>query len=460
MTNLSKTLVTQLENSYIDCSYSNKGTTVVVNIENIDKDGEDVRLPFTIRTKDGYALKYDDKTGSVVFRFTKPPFRDDKDETEITKNYSNYFDDYTFNLSNIGSYKNDDPVVEYKPPTYLQENEGRSKRTPKFEYSDIESQKENIFIFKTGIEIRGKAIYIVSYYGSDPKRCKLDVVNEVHENPYGEPFYEIKTKSGKMFKSYPLNGLTYGGGYNYFTGVNKVGKKLSPVVSISILAEQVGETIKEDDTEGLFTTYVVSQGDLKKIADESKISTEIIINTYSYPLKFDESNILETDIVLGNTPTKYKAKRFKISEPRIKIFSFNVPFLKDVESCKLLLPFDSSITLDYDIIRGKVVSGFIQYEVSTNSSTLYIDNGDFEFYKDTIDIETSVPFKPTGEYSDFKEPQKRLGKQAPTLLIKCLQEEKQQHFIQGKIEYAINGILKDELDLLNQELEKGVLTNE
>lgn len=460
MTDYTKTLIPKLENSYIDCSYTNKASTVVVNIESPDKDGEDVRLPFTVRTKDGYALKYDEKTGNVVFRFTKPKFKEDKSEPEITKNYSDYFDDYTFNLSEISSYKNDDPVTEYIPPSFLQENDGHSKRTPKFEYSDIETQKENIYIFETGIEIKGKKIYIVSYYGNDPKRCKLDVVTEVSQNMYGSTLFEIKTKSGKMFKSYPLNGLKYDGGYNYFTGINKIGKKLSPIVSISILAEKVGETVQEDDTEGLFTTYVVSHGDLKKIADESKISTEIIINTYSYPIKFDEGNVLETNIVLGNTPTKYKAKRFKISEPRIKIFSFNVPFLKDVENCKLLLPFDTEIALDYDIIRGKVINGYVQYEVSTNSSTLYIDNGDVEFYKDSIDIETSVPFKPTGEYSDFKEPQKRLGKQAPTLLIKCLQEEKQQHFIRGKIEYAIGGILKDELDLLNQEIEKGVITNE
>ena len=460
MTNLTKTIVDKLENAYIDCSYTNKASTVVVNIEIPDKEGNDVRLPFTIRTKEGYALKYDDKTGNIVFRFTKSTFKENKDEEELIKNYSNYFVDYTFNLSNISSYKNDDPVTEYNPPTYLQENEVHSRRSPLFEYSDIEPQKENIYIFKTDIEIKGKAIYIASYYGNDPKRCKLDVVTEVSKNLYGSTVFEIKTKSGKMFKSYPLNGLKYGGGYNPYTGINKQGKKLSPVASLSVLAEKVGETIKEDVTNGLFTTYLVSQSDLKLIADESKISTEIIINTYSYPLKFDETKLLETNIVLGNTPSKYKAKRFKFSEPRLKIFSFNVPFLKDVESCKLLIPFASSITLDYDIIRGKVINGFIQYEVSTNSSTLYIDNGDVEFYKDTIDIETSVPFKPTGEYSDFREPQKRLGKQNPTLLIKCLQEENQHNFIQGKIEYPINGILKDELDLLNQELDKGVIINE
>lgn len=460
MTNLTKTIIDKLENVYIDCSYTNKGSTLVVNIETPDKEGNDVRIPFTIRAKDGYALKYDDNSGSVVFRFTKPTFKNNKDEEELTKNYSDYFNDFTFNLSEIANYENVDPVTEYNAPSYLQENGAHGIRIPLFEYSDIEPQKENIYIFKTGIEINRKQIYIVSYYGNDPKRCKLDVVTEVSKNRFGTPLFEIKTKSGKMFNRHPLNGLTYGGGYNPITGINKQGKKLSPIVNISIKAEKVGEIIEEDITNGLFTTYLVSQGDLKLISDESKISTEIIINTYSYPLKFDETNLLETNIVLGNTPTKYKAKRFKISEPRLKIFSFNVPFLKDVESCKLLLPFSSAITLDYDIIRGKVINGYIQYEVSSNSSTLYIDNGDVEFYKDTINIETSVPFKPTGEYSNFREPQKRLGKQSPTLLIKCLQEEKQHLFIQGKIEYAISGILKDELSLLNQELDKGVIINE
>lgn len=458
MVNLNRTIINKLENSYIDCSYSEKrGPVTVINIEIPDKEGNDVRVPFTIRTKDGYALKYDDKSGNVVFRFPKSTFRDDKDEDQITKNYSKYFDEYTFNLSNIASYKNDDPVTEYNPPAYLIEvDDGHSRKTTYFEYSDIESQKENIYIFKTGFEIKKKPIYIVSYYGSDPKRCKLDVVTEVS----GSSLFEIKTKSGKMFTRYPINGLKYDSGYDPDLGRMKPGKKLTLISSITVTAEKVGETVEEDSTKGLFTTYIVSQEDLKLIADESRIATEIIINTYSYPIKFAENDILETNIVLGNSPTKYKAKRFKFAEPRIKIFSFNVPYLKDVENCKLLLPFNSEITLDYDIIRGKVISGYMQYEVSTNSTTLYIDNGEVEFYKDNIYIETSVPFKPSGEYSNFKEPQKRLGKQVPTLLIKCLQEEKQHQFIQGKIEYAISGILKDELSLLNQELERGVFTNE
>lgn len=452
---LDKTLITQLNNCYIDCSYSSSSNTNLVNIEVPKPTGDDVRIPFTIRTKDGFALKYDDKTGNVVYRFANKNYDYELTKSQVTDGYTNYFTEYTFDLKTLSTYENNDPVFEYIPPTYRKNDVD----VPLFEYSDIEEQKENIFILETGMVEYGSyqdyPIYLISYYGKDPKRCKLGLFIEKFDNDYGTPSYEIKTQSGRMF-SETRNDNTY--------GADETGQGGSPItglVSISANAEKSGTTIEEDTTDGLFTTYVVNQSDLKKIADDGSIYSDIIINTYSYPIKFDKKDLLVTNIVLGNTPLQNnKAERFIIAEPRIKIFSFNVPYLKDVESCKLLLPFNPEIIIDYDIIRGKVISGFIQYEVSTNSSTLYIDNGDVEFYKDSIVIETVVPFKPTGEYKNFKETEKRLGKQVPTLLIKCLQEEKQEHFIQGIIDYPIEGILKDELDLLNTELQKGVITNE
>ena len=443
---LNKTEITQLNNSYIDGSYSNKGTIQVVNIEIIDPNGHDLKQPFTIRTKDGYALKYDELSGKVVYRFQTSLFKDTLTLSQVIEGYTTYFNEYTFKLSDLSTYENIDPVTEYRPPTY--------SGNPLFEYSDIEVQKENIYIINTGIVVSTKTktipVFIVSYYGKDPKRCKLKLVIEV----FNTTSYEIKTNSGRLFSNYNIFP-------QYETNSVGTGKSISSLVSISANAEQIGEVIEEDTTDGLFDTYVVKQTDLKKIADTGKIYSEIIINTFSYPIKFEEKELLETNIILGNTPVPdIMGKRFKRAEPKINIFTFNVPYLKDVEICKLLLPFNSEIILDYDIIRGKKINGFIQYEVSTNSSTLYIDNEDVEFYKDSIVIETTVPFKPTGEYSNFKETEKRLGKQVPTLLIKCLQEEKQKQFIQGIIEYPIEGILKDELELLNTELSKGVITNE
>ena len=457
---LEKTLITQLNNCYIDCSHSTGGNTNIVNIEVPNPQGDTVRVPFTIRAKDGYVLKYDGNTGSVVYRFAKKNYSYELLKSQVISGYNTYFTEYVFNLSNLSTYVNNDPVTEYIPPTYRKNNvDGSYLNVPLFEYSDIKEQKENIFIIDTGIvdesSYSSYPIYLISYYGCDQKRCKLGLFIEKFTQEWGEPTYTIKTQSGRMF-SETSNDTQYG---TDETGWG--GSQITGLVSISANAEKVGEVIEEDTTDGLFTTYVVNQSDLKKIADEGSIYSEIIINTFSYPIKFDNEDLIETNIVLGNTPLQNnKAKRFQIAEPKIKILSFNVPYLKDVESCKLLLPFNPEIILDYDIIRGKVITGYIQYEVSTNSSTLYIDNGDVEFYKDSIVIETVVPFKPTGEYKNFKETEKRLGKQVPTLLIKCLQEEKQHHFIRGRVDYPITGILKDEIDLLNTELQKGVITNE
>lgn len=454
---LNKTLITQLSNCYIDCSYSNSGNTNIVNIETPNPTGDDVRNPFTIRTTDGYSLKYDENTGNVVFRTIIKYIYSELTETEINATYANYFKDYTFNLETLSTYENTDTVTQFITPSYPEPYGDSTKEVPLFEYNDIEIQKENIFIIDTGIVNKGnKRVFIASYYGKNEKKCKLDLLIEVVADEFGDiPRYVIKTKNNKMYDIYhptiEYNADAFGSG----------GLQVTSIVSLFANAEKVGEVIEEDTTDGLFTTYVVSKNQLKDISNKGAINTEMIINTFSYPIKFTEDDLLETNIKLGNTPlADIIGKRFKLAEPKIKLFSFNVPYLKDVESCKLLLPFNPEIILDYDIIRGKIISGYIQYEVSTNSTTLYIDNEDVEFYKDTIVIETVVPYKPTGEYNSFKETEKRLGKQVPTLLIKCLQEEKQKQFIQGIIEYPIEGILKDELELLNTELLKGVITNE
>lgn len=467
---LNKTVITELNNCYIDCTHSDKQTTLVSTIETPDPKGNEVRDLFTIRTKDGYNLKYDDKTGKIVYRFfnNSSDMQATMSEAEVAKNYSKYFNEYTFDLKTLATYKNTDPVSVFETPYYRVPSgggiDGRGyKHVPKFEYNDIEEQKENIFLIDTGFKTHNdEKIYVASYYGNNPNKCKLELVHEVIAEPVdgpepsgGDAEYFIKTTSGRMFDTFGQfiqYGMT-----EWFDG----GETVANIASISANAEKVGSTVEEDNTHGLFTTYVVSQKDLNTIANSGKIYSEIIINTFSYPVKFNDTDLLETNIKIANTPLNdVKGKVFRYAEPKIKIFSFNVPYLKDVENCKLLLPFNGEIALDYDVIRGKIINGYIQYEVSTNSTTLYIDNSDFAFYKDNLVLETIVPYKPTGEFKDFKETEKRLGKQAPILLIKCLQEEQQQHFIQGTIQYPIKGILKEELDLLNQQLEKGVITNE
>ncbi len=380
MVSLTKTSITQLNNSYIDCSYTNKATTEVVNIELPNPTGDLVRLPFTIRTKDGFNLKYDKNTGNVVFRIDKKfietgnvVFRIDKKFIEfettgptIIANYDDYFKDHTFNLKSLSTFVNNDPVFDYKPPTYRVKGPKDSHQNiPLFEYSDIEEQKENIYIIDIGmIDQNSKPVYIASYYGNNPKKCKLDLVSEKFSYDGEDPSYNIKTTQGRFFyinnsvgqfgtdeigwggtlissivsinlnaekvgevNSKPVYIASYYGNnpkkckldlisekfshdgeepsYNikttkgrFFYINNSVGlfgtdetgwggTLISSVVSINLNAEKVGEVIEEDTTDGLFTTYVVNQNDLKKIADTGKIYSGIIINTFSYPIKFE-----------------------------------------------------------------------------------------------------------------------------------------------------------------------------
>ena len=291
--NLTKTLIPLLNNCYIDCSYSNitNGNTNLVNIEIPSGNGETVRSPFTIRTKDGYSLKYNENTGNVVYRLSRKWSDYEYTEPQVIAHYKENFTDYTFNLKTLSTYENTNPVIDFITPTYrIRGGDGIYKNIPLFEYSDIAQQKENIFIIDTGFKNNiGVATYIISYFGKNANKCKLDLgveVDTTYLEPGEEPTYTFKTKNGRYFRISSSNSIALFGADEYGQG----GKSITGIVSISVNAEKVGEVIEEDNTDGLFTTYVVKQKDLKKIADTGSIYSEIIINTFSYPLKFVEED--------------------------------------------------------------------------------------------------------------------------------------------------------------------------
>ena len=170
---LTKTLIEQLNNCYIDCSYSGSDNTIIVNIETPDPKGDDVLQPFTIRTKDGYTLKYNDATGNVKFRILKEYLDDSLTENEVIENYDTYFTEYVLDFKTLSTYENIDPVIQFFAPTYAQPMGGTTAEKPRFEYEDIENQKENIFIIDTEVKNKnGENVFIGSYYGNNPNKCK------------------------------------------------------------------------------------------------------------------------------------------------------------------------------------------------------------------------------------------------------------------------------------------------
>ena len=209
----------------------------------------------------------------------------------------------------------------------------------------------------------------------------------------------------------------------------------------------------------IFTTYVVDPSILSAIVGQQEIYTDIIINTLSYPIKFIDDDLTESTIKIGGTETSSTGKVFTKNNISTEIFKFTIPKFNNVEQCIINLPFNNSISLNYEELENKTITGTLIFEVLTTSTSLVINNGEYNIYKGKFNIESDLPYKPTGEFASYKKTETRLTNDSPLLIITCSQIIKQEEIIKGTIQSEIKGILKSELDLLNTLTEKGVLIN-
>lgn len=234
---------------------------------------------------------------------------------------------------------------------------------------------------------------------------------------------------------------------------------INKIIDISVSASG-GDSPTDTVTENVFTTYYINTDTIDEIRKVGVVPNDIIINTYSYPLKFNEDVLLESSIVTGHITTPIKTNTFKYGVVTIDIFKFEVPEITDVSSVIIRLPFNNNISLNYEDIRNKTITGSISYEVVTNTTTLFISNGDYNIYKDIFPIGIKVPYQPTGVFTGYSEPNTRLGIEPPTLLIKGKIPIEKTNYLKGSIKEPIKNILKNEINLLNTLLEKGVFINE
>lgn len=217
--------------------------------------------------------------------------------------------------------------------------------------------------------------------------------------------------------------------------------------------------VEPDVTDNLFTTYYLDSNKLDEIRQMGTVSSEIIINTYSYPIKFPDELIKDTTIKTGPISQTLESKTFIKNITTLDIFIFDVPDIPDVTECYIRIPFNNNVNLKYEDIRGKRIRGYISYEVLTNTTTLFITDEVETLFKNVITIGIKVPFKPTGSIEGFSEPVIRLASEVPKLFIKGMNKTVKGNYIQGKIKEPINRILKNELDILNELLNKGVFIN-
>lgn len=220
-----------------------------------------------------------------------------------------------------------------------------------------------------------------------------------------------------------------------------------------------GEESEPDINNSFFTTYYVDTNILREIKQKGSIPEPLIINTYSYPIKFDNEQLIESTIKTGYISTEITAKMFKKNYTSLDIFKFTVPDISNVSECFIRIPFNNDISLDYEDIKGKTIRGYITYEVLTNTTTLFITDEEKILYKNIISLGVEIPYKPTGELRNYKDAETRLAYEEPKLYIKGVGKSVKGNYLKGFIKVP-NNILKDELNLLNNLLNEGVFIND
>lgn len=415
---------TILNNVYLYYSFWQNGQVNVVKVEKDSGNITDLNLEFKIIANDGYKIDYDN--GHFELDMRDVNVEDLPKLTEPTDKYLLKIDLSEFaTAEKIGTFKDNLDVDGYDC---------------NFKNVDITNFKtiEKTLSFKNDYgEVSSKTYYAVLI---DPKEtsCMLGVYTKVTNMPFGglSLLHSFKNDYGETSP-------------NTFFNVHK----------IDFNAKAAGVEPEKPLSKNVFTTYVVDPEKLTTLSGKQEIYNEIIINTLSYPLKFKDDDLTETKIKLAGEETSVTGKTFNKNNVKTEIFKFTVPTFNNVDQCTINLPFNNSISLNYEDLQNKTITGTLIFEVLTNSTTLVINNGEYNIYKGSFDLESELPYKPTGQFANYSKPESRLANDSPLLIIKCSQIVKQNEVIKGTVKSEIKGILKNELELLNMLTEKGVLIN-
>ena len=412
-----------LNNVYLYYSFWRSGQVNVVKIEKDSGNITDLNLEFKIIANDGYNIDYDNGHFELDMRDIEES--DLKTLTDPAEKYLLKIDLSEFaTAEKIGAFKDNLDVDSYYS---------------NFKNVDLTNFKtiEKTISFKNDYgEVSSKKYYVV-LIDPKPTSCMLGVYTNT---------------------SYPFSGIDLIQSFKNDYGETSP-HTFFKVHKIDFNAKAAGVEPEKPLSKNIFTTYVVDPEKLTTLSGKQEIYNEIIINTLSYPLKFKDEDLTETKIKLAGEETSVTGKTFNKNNVKTEIFKFTVPTFNNVEQCILNLPFNNSISLNYEDLQNKTITGYLNFEVLTTSTTLIINNGEYNIYKGSFDLESDLPYKPTGQYANYSKAETRLSNDSPLLIIKCSQIVKQDEVIKGIIKSEIKGILKSELELLNMLTEKGVLIN-
>ena len=411
-----------LNNVYLSYSFLQGGQANVIKVEqdsdNIDQLGA---FSFKVMANDGYKIDYDNcvlEIDVMAVIHDDLPNLLDPTENDLLK-------------VDFKEFENAEKLGEYDVGT-----------------NDVSYINIDVTNFKT-IE---KTVNGVKFYINllDPKdtSCMIEV-------------YEDRARYGSKYKVNGKSLLNYSVVQTFRSAFGNLPNKYLRIYRIDFNAQGSGAAEPEKPlSKNIFTTYVVNPSTLSGIIGSQEIYNDVIINTSSYPLKFNVEDLTEVNMRIAGIETSNVGNVFNKNNVKIEIFKFTIPSFNNVEQCIINLPFNGSLSLNYEDLENKTIKGVITYEVLTGSTTLIINNGQYNIYKGRFSLESDLPYKPTGEFANYKKSETRLSNDYPLLIIKCSQIIKQNEVIKGLIESEIKGILKSELELLNSLTERGVLINE
>lgn len=421
-----------VKNAYVDTSYIPFGSGGVI-VSSFSSDGgnkQEIAIDDTLRitTNDGYKFDLD--------------------------NLEEYYFDVQFQPYNYSlrlSYDSSKPFIrvnlsEFRPATGISTFVWLQNKTSYPLYKSVPTDGTMFYTYSVG-----DTKHLLLLYGGLRENDLLF-------------FTFTKSKSGNEDIAFTMNGEEWVNSdlfsAKFYDPVSDERVELSFLDNLNFVAIPSTDTPIDDTSKYLFNTYYINNSDLSMLRENSGLVSDVIINTYSYPVNFAEDDLVDVDFSVANITQNIPAKRFLFNNTEVEIFKFTIPDIPDVSDIRIRIPFNNDVTLHYEDVRGKTITGRFSYEVLTNSTTLFINDGVSDIYKNLVGVGVVVPYKPTGRFEGGNDPTTRLAVDEPKLFIKGVGKTVKGNYIQGTISKVVENMLNSERDKLNTLLENGVFFND
>ena len=336
---------------------------------------------------------------------------------------------YNFSLSNEDGY-----IIDHTgKKLYFYEMYQQATNIPDEIFIDTRNQTyKNAKIYKGGTQTQPLEIIFYKY---DKYELSMYLIN----------FFEMETKN-----------LTS----PYLPPFGKILKSKITEISINAPVE-----VPKYVTNLAYDTYIIDDEQLSTLRDNGDLYNDLMINTYNYPLKFEDNDLIETQFKIDSANFNADCKKFASISTEIPIFEFDIPNVKGVESVEIYPIYSSKILIDYTVIQGKHIKGISVYDCITNTNVLKIlANGVLIDYFD-YNIQSEIPIN----YNINKiQANGNISKRIPLfksfIIMKTteymLLDDKKQNYYKGEITKLNSQILKKEFEMLENIFKTGIYINE